>query len=158
MYINDLPDVVHSMVKLFADDAKISAIVNSENDSNVVQSDLTNIDDWSDKLDLRFNYQKCNHMHLGNENYVATYYMNNNGELTEISKVTEQKDLGVLIDDRLKFAPHIQAMVKKANRNLGIIKRTFSYLDKAMFLSLYKALVRPHLEYASTVWPDIYKK
>ena len=74
MYINDLPDVVHSMVKLFADDAKISAIVNSENDANVVQSDLTNIDDWSDKWDLRFNYKKCNHMHLGNENYVATYY------------------------------------------------------------------------------------
>ena len=32
-------------------------------------------------------------MHLGNENYVATYYMNNNGEVTEISKVTEQLDL-----------------------------------------------------------------
>ena len=85
-------------------------------------------------------------------------YMNNNGELTEISKETEQKDLRVLIDDKLKLAPHIQAMVKKTNRNLGIIKRTFSYLDKAMFLNLYKALVRPHFEYASTVWPDIYKK
>ena len=37
VYINDLPDVVHSMVKLFADDAKVSAVVNSENDANVVQ-------------------------------------------------------------------------------------------------------------------------
>ena len=63
VYINDLPDVVHSMVKLFADDAKVSAVVNSENDANVVQRDLNNIDDWSDKWDLRFNYQKCNHMH-----------------------------------------------------------------------------------------------
>ena len=49
MYINDLPDVVHSMVKLFADDAKVSAVVNSENDAKVVQRDLNNIDDWSDK-------------------------------------------------------------------------------------------------------------
>ena len=112
----------------------------------MVQRDLNNIDDCSDKWDLRFNYQKCNHMHLGNEHYVATYmyYMNNNGKLKEISMVTEQKDLGVLIDDKLKFVPHIQAMVKKPNRNLGIINRTFSYLDKSMFLTLYKALIRPH--------------
>ena len=120
--------------------------------------DLDNINDWSDKWAFRFNYQKCNHMHLGNENYVATYYMNNNGELKEINKVTEQKDFGVLIDDKLKIVPHIQAMVKKANRNLEIIKRTFSYLDKSMYLSLNKAIIRPHLEYASTVWSVIYKK
>ena len=73
-------------------------------------------------------------------------------------KVTEQKDLGVLIDNKLNFVPHIRAMVKKANRNLGIIKRTFSYIDKTIFLNLYKALVRPHLEYASTVWTVIYKR
>ena len=119
MYINDLPDVVHSMAKLFADDAKIPAIVNSENDANVVQSDLHVIDDWSDKWDLSIIYQKCNHM----QKYDATYYMNNNEDFTEIRKVTEQKDLGVLIDDKLKFVPHIQAMVKKAKRNLGIIKK-----------------------------------
>ena len=81
MYINDLPDVVHSMVKLFADDAKVAAVVNRENDANVVQRDLNNIDNVSDKWDLRFNYRKCNHMHLGNENYVATYYMNKNEDL-----------------------------------------------------------------------------
>ena len=49
-------------------------------------------------------------------------------------------------------------MVKKANRNLGIIKRTFSYQDKTIFLNLYKSIVRPNLEYASTVWSVIYKK
>ena len=55
--------------------------------------------------------------------------MSVNGEQTEINKALEQKDRGVIIDDKLKFVPHIQAMVKKANRNLGMIKRTFSYLD-----------------------------
>ena len=49
-------------------------------------------------------------------------------------------------------------MVKKANRNLGIIKRTFSYLDKTVFLNLYKSIVHPHLECASTVWSVLYKK
>ena len=49
-------------------------------------------------------------------------------------------------------------MVNKANRNLGIIKRTFKYSDKSVFLNLYKAIVCPHIEYASTVWSVIYKK
>ena len=78
--------------------------------------------------------------------------MTQNGEPTQINQVSEQKDLGVIIDNKLNFIPHIQAMVKKANRNLGIIKRTFSYLDKTVFLNLYKSIVRLHLEYASTVW------
>ena len=57
-----------------------------------------------------------------------------NGEPDQIKKVEEQKDLGVIINNKLKFVPHIQAMVNKANRNLGIIKRTFKYLDKSVFL------------------------
>ena len=51
----------------------------------------------------------------------------------KMSLVSEQKDLGIIIDNKLTFIPPIQAMVKKANRNLGIIKRTFSYLDKTVF-------------------------
>ena len=60
-------------------------------------------------------------MHLGIEHYVATYFINNKGELTEINNVTEQKYFGVLIDDKLKFVPHIQATVKKTNSNLDFI-------------------------------------
>ena len=87
-------------------------------------------------------------MHLGKHENFSKYFMSVNGEQTEINQVPEQKDLGVIIDDKLK----------KANRNLGIIKRTFSYLDKTIFLNLYKSIVRPNLEYASTVWSFIYKK
>ena len=158
VYINDLLDVVHSLFKLFADDAKIFAVFNTVNDANLAQGDLHNVDDWSDKWQIKFNYLKCSHMHLGKDQPVVTYYMNNNGGRTEIKNVTEQKDLGVLIDNNLTFVPHMQAKIKKANRNLGIIKRTFSYIDKPIFLNLYKALVRPHLEYASIVWTVIYKK
>ena len=68
-------------------------------------------------------------MPLGKDQIFSKYFMSVNGEQTEINQVSEQKDLGVIIDDKLKFVPHIQAMVKKANRNLRLIKRTFSYLD-----------------------------
>ena len=78
---------------------------------------------WSYVWQIRFSYKKCNHIHLGkHQNLNSKYFMSVNGEQTEINQVPEQKDLGVIIDYKLKFVPHIQAMVKKANRNLGIIK------------------------------------
>ena len=137
VYINDLPDVVHSFVKLFADDAKIYAIVNTQEEANIVQQDLSRVDNWSGILLINFNYKKCNHMHLGRDKPFSSYYMIINGEPDQIKKVEEQKDLGVSIDNKLKFVPHIQAVVNKANRNLGIIKRTFKYLDKSVFLLLF---------------------
>ena len=88
---------------------------------------------------------------------VSTYKMGS-GENTEIQKVKAEKDLGVTIDDKLKFREHITQKVNIANRNLGIIFRTFSYMDKEMFLNLYKSMVRPHLEYATQIWSPIYKK
>ena len=58
----------------------------------------------------------------------------------------------------LSFKEHICKMVSKANQILGIIRRTFLSLDRSIFVILYKALVRPHLEYASTVWSPRLKR
>ncbi len=97
-------------------------------------------------------------MHIGSETDYPNYKMKQQENEIEIQKVIEEKDLGVLIDNKLKFTSHIQNSVKKANRMLGIIRRTFQHIDKTVLLTLYKSLVRPHLEYASTVWSVMYKK
>ena len=75
-----------------------------------------------------------------------------------IEKVKEEKDYGVMIGSKLNFRQHISKIVSIPNRNLGIIHRTFTYLSQEMFLSLYKAMVRPHWEYASVIWSLLYKK
>ena len=75
-----------------------------------------------------------------------------------IEKVANEKDFGVIIDNKLTFRDHITSKVNLANRNLGIIFRTFTFLDTEIFLYLYKSLVRPHLEYATVVWSPLYKK
>jgi hypothetical protein len=74
------------------------------------------------------------------------------GTLHELEKVDQEKDLGVIIDNQIKFSTHIAEAVNKANRTLGCLRHTFKHLDPDTFLMLYKALVRPHLEYASPVW------
>ena len=93
VYINGLPDVVRCLVKLFADDVKIFAVVtcNTVNDANLVQGDLHNMDDWSDKWQIKFNYLKYNRMHLGKDQTVVTYHMNNNDEPIEIKKLASKK-------------------------------------------------------------------
>jgi hypothetical protein len=63
-----------------------------------------------------------------------------------------EKDIGVTIDAKLNFEKHIQTQVNKANQIVGIIRKSFKYLDFKTFCLLFKSLVRPILEYASSVW------
>ena len=46
----------------------------------------------------------------------------------------------------------------KANRMLGLVKRTIRYRHPKVLINLYKTLVRPHLEYSMTVWNPHYQK
>ena len=101
--------------------------------------------------------KKCKHIHLGLD-IASSYYMSSATGNLEIEKVKEEKDLGVVIDNKLNFRQHISSKMSTANRNLGIIFRTFTYLNQEMFSSLYKSTVRPHLEYASVIWSPLYKK
>ena len=84
--------------------------------------------------------------------------MTSNGQTSNITECNEEKDLGVIIDNKLTFDSHIQEAINRANRILGLIKRTFSYLDKEMFLMLYKGLVRPILEYGNVIWSPHLKR
>jgi len=61
------------------------------------------------------------------------------------------KDLGVVIDCKLKFQDHIKQKINKAYSLLGILKRIFKEMDVDSFISLYKVFVRSHLEYAESV-------
>ena len=63
-----------------------------------------------------------------------------------------EKDLGIYVDDKLKFDFHIHTAVTRAHRMLGLIKRSYPFLDKESLLCLYKTMVRSILEYGVTVW------
>ncbi len=73
-----------------------------------------------------------------------------------LDTVTEEKDLGLLIDEELKFHKHISATVSKSNQIQGIVKRTFDKLDKQPLPIVYKHQVRPHLEYGNAIWHPHY--
>ena len=69
-----------------------------------------------------------------------------------LASSTAEKDLGVIVDSQLTFKDHIAQATTKANRVLGVIRRSFDHLTESTFIQLYKALVRPILEYGHSVW------
>lgn len=158
VFINDLPEVVKSSVKLFADDTKIYSAIESSEDCAKIQSDIDSLSAWSDKWLLKFNAAKCKSMHIGRQNQKHEYHMKVNGQNVKISQVKEEKDIGVTFDENMKFDIHVSNIVNKANQRVGLIRRSFEYMDKEMFLTLYKSLIRPNLEYATVIWSPWLKK
>lgn len=69
-----------------------------------------------------------------------------------INTTRKEKDIWVIVDDKLTFSDHLAEKINKANSILGVIRRTFVYLDPIILKALYTALVRPHLEYANQIW------
>jgi len=103
---------------------------------------------------LRLNIDKCK---------TVSYYLKHppqdtqhhiiDGNTTHIlEKLNSINDLGVIFNSNLTFKDHMAQKINKAYRVLGIIKRNFIHMDESSFILLYKSMVRPHLEYANSVW------
>jgi len=93
-------------------------------------------------------------MHFGRNRQHYTYSMNNR----QLGVVDVERDLGILISSDLKVSSQCVQACSKANRMLGMIKRTVRHKSVDILLQLYKSLVRPHLEYCVPVWSPAYKK
>ena len=123
---------------MFADDTKLYRTIRSESDCDILQQDLNSVMDWGKRWLTNFNLHKCKVLSFGMQATIKRkYVMLSSGEDHQLNRVEEEKDLGVLFNTNLKFSNHIKEIVHKANRLLGIIKRTFSYLEPQMLRMLY---------------------
>ena len=152
IFINDMPNHINNFISLFADDAKLFGKSTTPTDRASIQEDLNTLQDWSEKWQLSFNASKCKTLYLGKENVRHGYSMASSSGQVTLEQTTCEKDLGVLVDDKLSFDEHISQAVKKANSKLAMIRRTFTHMDKNMLVQLYTSLVRPILEYGNVIW------
>ena len=93
-------------------------------------------------------------MHLGSQNTRQQYTLN--GQILEA--ITEEKDLGVIVDNQLTFRTQAASAAKRANRVLSCIRRTIKYKEQDMIIPLYNALVRPILEYGNVIWDPRFRE
>ena len=89
---------------------------------------------------MLFNYGKCKCLHTGPGNTGMNYEMGG----TILSKPVKEKYLGVTMNANMKVSEQCRIAASKGNQVLGMIRRK----DNGLIVPLYKAIVRPHLEYS----------
>ena len=128
MLINDLPLVADSPLYMFADDTNILRV------NKCRQDDSDSLFNWSKLWQLNFNISKCKLMRFGHSHQYGIYTL---GDI-RIDSVESYKDLGILFDSHLKFHQHTSSTAAKANRILGLIKKSLEFLDPDMLVRLFK--------------------
>ena len=157
LFINDLATQLGDdvFVSLFADDVKIAKAINSQSDAATLQAAINKLKQWCDTNELHLNLGKCEVLTLSHKrNKIITDY-NFGNHIFE--RVDHHKDLGVLIDHKLKFNAHIETIISRATAALGFLKRfCYDIRDLQTLKVLFYTLVQSQLEYCSVVWLPYY--
>ena len=154
IYINDIDDSIISKLWKFADDTKICHNIKSERDVEILRNDLKQLYKWSEDWQMLFNLDKCVVIHFGTKNEKHTYELGGQN----LKNVEQERDLGIIVHSSGKTSEQCNMAASKANQILGMIKRNIKWKDKNSIIKLYKALVRPKLEYCIQAWCPQLKK
>ena len=157
LFINDLPLYTDNVkTDLYADDTTLH-----ENDKSILnikkklQIALKNLQEWCKNNGMVLNTTKTKIMlittrqkrlHITKEEIELTY---NQQKLNHIS---EDKILGVQVDDHLLFSSHIDKTAKKIISNIWLLSRIKDYLNKEHRVQYYKSFIQPHIDYCNIVW------
>ena len=145
---------VTSKILKFADDTKLFRKIKGNGDKQQLQDDIDKLIKWSEKWQMLFNFQKCKCLHAGHGNTGVNYEMGG----TILCQTVKEKDLGVTMNANMKVSEQCRIAASKGNQILGMIRRNITYKEKGLIVPLYKAIVRPHLEYCIQAWRPYLRK
>ena len=118
LHMNDLPSVVSSKVRLFADDCLIYRNIKNKEDQIALQKYLNLLENWGNTWGMRFNVAKCNIMRVSRTRDPKLFNYSLTGQVME--EVMDAKYLGVTLSNDLEWSKHI---TNKANSKLSFLHR-----------------------------------
>lgn len=146
----DIPVSITTTVAMFADDTLLYKPVFSRGDLVAFQSDIHHLVDWVKARKLRLNVGKTKSMLISRKRKREPLVLEVDG--TVIEEVGSVKYLGVTVTSDLTWNEHITNICARGKRLTGFLYRSFRQADVQTLSRLYRALVRPCLEYCGAVW------
>ena len=160
LFINDLPLHIKVKTDLYADDATVYEINNSKEEiERKLQLAIKDLTRWCKLNGMTINTEKTKAMLVTTRQRRSRINDNLNLSLNNIQLLTvsNEKVLGVQIDNNLSWGEHVRKVTQKMSTNIWLLSKVKNYLSNEHRVMFYKSYIQPHLDYANIVWSSMSK-
>ena len=157
VYINDLPNALSNIPRLYADDTCLTVTSSSIDNLQLLHNNkLKRAKTWMNLNKLTLNETKSNILCINPKLRNCQSFLIKTFDFGAILLTDNTKYRGIEIDSKLNFKTHISKVQSKISKGVGILHKLNKLLPTRTSLTLYYALIFPHLMYGIITWGSTY--